>query len=201
MKAALIRFGIRNFKPTLRKAQERVADLRTAEETPLPAETLAELRRDMARLRLVREQIKAIETARLRRLEQARTQSEGPPAMVRLLARVLGIGVETADMLVSEVLARNLRDRERLRAMPGSPARRMKAASGGGRRAGAGRQRTGAARHDPARLALPDLPEGQRLGAMVSGANRGRTRRHAQDDDRGLGPQAAHRAVAHGHDG
>jgi len=47
---ALIRFGIRNFKPTLRKAQERVADLRTAEETPLPAETLAELRRDMARV-------------------------------------------------------------------------------------------------------------------------------------------------------
>jgi len=124
MKAALIRFGIRNFKPTLRKAQERVADLRTAEETPLPAETLAELRRDMARLRLVREQIKAIETARLRRLEQARTQSEGPPAMVRLLARVLGIGVETADMLVSEVLARNLRDRRavaRYAGLTGSP--------------------------------------------------------------------------------
>ena len=124
MKAALIRFGIRNFKPTLRKAQERVADLRTAEETPLPAETLAELRRDMARLRLVREQIKAIETARLRRLEQARTQSEGPPAMVRLLARVLGIGVATADMLVSEVLARNLRDRRavaRYAGLTGSP--------------------------------------------------------------------------------
>jgi transposase len=31
--------------------------------------------------------------------------------MVRLLARVIGIGVETADMLVQEVLSRNLRDR------------------------------------------------------------------------------------------
>ena len=31
--------------------------------------------------------------------------------MVRLLARVVGVGVETADMLVHEVLSRNLRDR------------------------------------------------------------------------------------------
>ena len=31
--------------------------------------------------------------------------------MVRLLASVLGVGIETADMLVQEVLARNLRDR------------------------------------------------------------------------------------------
>ena len=31
--------------------------------------------------------------------------------MVRLLARVIGVGVETADMLVHEVLSRGLRDR------------------------------------------------------------------------------------------
>ena len=31
--------------------------------------------------------------------------------MVRLLARVVGVGVETADMLVHEVLSRGLRDR------------------------------------------------------------------------------------------
>jgi hypothetical protein len=31
--------------------------------------------------------------------------------MVRLLARVIGIGVETADMLVREALSRNMRDR------------------------------------------------------------------------------------------
>ena len=30
---------------------------------------------------------------------------------MRLLARVVGIGVETADMLVQEVLSRNMRDR------------------------------------------------------------------------------------------
>jgi transposase len=31
--------------------------------------------------------------------------------MVRLLARIVGVGVETADMLVHEVLSRRMRDR------------------------------------------------------------------------------------------
>ncbi len=31
--------------------------------------------------------------------------------MVLLLARIIGVGVETADMLVQEILSRNLRDR------------------------------------------------------------------------------------------
>src|SRR5262249_22658177 len=42
-------------------------------------------------------------------LEQA--PQEKSHAMVRLLARVIGVGIETADMLVHEVLVRNLRDR------------------------------------------------------------------------------------------
>ena len=31
--------------------------------------------------------------------------------MVRLIARVIGVGIETADMLVHEILSRKLRDR------------------------------------------------------------------------------------------
>ena len=46
MKACLVRWGIRNFKPTLRQAPERLEVLRTPEGTPLPANTLAEMRRD-----------------------------------------------------------------------------------------------------------------------------------------------------------
>jgi len=63
----------------------------------------------MARLRVVADQIKEIEEARRERLEQR--PEKGPHAMVCLLARVIGIGIETADMLVHEVLSRNLRDR------------------------------------------------------------------------------------------
>ena len=49
---------------------------------------------------------------------------DGPHAMVRLLARVIGVGIETADMLVHEVLSRNLRDRRavaRYAGLTGSP--------------------------------------------------------------------------------
>ena len=109
MKAALSRLGIRGFNPKLKKAAERLEDLRTPEEEPIPPNTLAELRRDMERRRLVRSQIRDIEDARLERIEQAR--GDGPHAMVRLLARVIGVGIETADMLVQEVLSRTMRDR------------------------------------------------------------------------------------------
>jgi transposase len=109
MKGALARLGIRGLKPTLRNAAERLEALRTPEGAPLPPNTLAELRRDMARLRFVREQIREVEEARAERLERA--PGEGRHAMVRLLARVVGVGLETADMLVHEVLARGLRDR------------------------------------------------------------------------------------------
>ena len=109
MKACLVRFGVRNFKPTLRKAPKRLNALCTPEGDPLPPNTLAELRRDMARLRFIIDQINEIEAARLQRLELA--PAEAPHAMVRLLARVIGVGIETADMLVHEVLSRNLRDR------------------------------------------------------------------------------------------
>jgi len=109
MKSCLVRFGVRTFKPTLRKAPERLATLSTPEGVPLPPNTLLELRRDMARLRFVMDQIKEVEEARAQRLERA--PQEKSHAMVRLLARVIGVGIETADMLVHEVLARNLRDR------------------------------------------------------------------------------------------
>ena len=109
MKSCLVRFGIRNFKPTLRKAPERLAILGTPEGVPLPPNTLLELRRDMARLRFVMDQIKEVEEARRQRLEQA--PQEKTHAMVRLIARVIGVGIETADMLVHEILSRQLRDR------------------------------------------------------------------------------------------
>jgi len=109
MKAALARHGIRGFNPKLKKAPQRLEALRTAEGVLLPANTLAELRRDMQRFGLVGEQIKAIEATRLKTLQEA--PAEPGHAMVRLLARVHGIGIETADILVREVLARGLRDR------------------------------------------------------------------------------------------
>jgi transposase len=122
MKATLIRLGIRGFNPKLKRAAGRLDDLRTPEDEPIPPNTLAELRRDMERRRLVRDQIRQIEETRLQRLDHA--PDDGPHAMVRLLARVIGVGIETADMLVHEVLSRNMRDRRavaRYAGLTGSP--------------------------------------------------------------------------------
>src|ERR1700755_2130251 len=109
MKGTLARLGIRNFRPTFRNAAEHLAALSTPEGSPLPPNVAAELEHDIERLRLVISQIKQLEEVRRQRLEEQ--PERGPHAMVRLLARVVGIGIETADMLVNEVLSRPLRDR------------------------------------------------------------------------------------------
>jgi len=122
MKAALIRLGIRNFNIKLRKAAEGLAALRTPEGEPLPPNTLAELGRELERLALIRVQIRAIEQARLQRLKAAPQQATHP--MILMLAKVMGVGVETADMLVHEVLSRPLRDHRavgRYAGLTGSP--------------------------------------------------------------------------------
>jgi len=124
IKATLARLGICTLKPTLRNAEERLAGLRTREGVPLPENTQAELRRDMVRLRLVSAQIKEIEQDRLRELAAGAPAQKGPHAMIRLIARVLGIGIETADMLINEILSRHLRDSKavaRYAGLTGSP--------------------------------------------------------------------------------
>jgi transposase len=141
MKSALARLGIRNFKSDLRKSSERLAALRTPEGGALLPNTLAELRRDITRLQLVKEQINQIERTRLEQLRQP--PADAPHAMLAVLARVYGIGVETADMLVHEVLVRNLRDRRavaRYGGITGAPD------ESGARRREKGLARTGNAR-------------------------------------------------------
>jgi transposase len=122
IKATLTRLGIRNFNPKLKKAPERLEHVRTPEGQPIPPHTLGELMRDLERKRLVHEQILNIEKARLQQLKRA--PNVGPNLMVLLLVRVIGIGIDTADMLVNEVLSRNLRDRRavaRYAGLTGSP--------------------------------------------------------------------------------
>jgi transposase len=78
IKAIFSRFGIRSLRPTMRKLAEGLEDLRTAEGTPLPQNTLSELCRHLARLRFVRDQIRAVEQERQRKLPVApRARSSG----------------------------------------------------------------------------------------------------------------------------
>jgi transposase len=122
MKSILILFGVRNFNPVLRKAPEKLDAVRTPEGIALPPNTVAALRRHMERLRVTKEHIKVIEQTRLQRLQ--RDPADKFNAMVFLLVRIIGLGVETAEQLVREILSRNLRDRKavaRYAGLTGSP--------------------------------------------------------------------------------
>jgi len=122
VKSAFVRLGIRGFNPKLKAAPARLATLRTPEGEPIPPNTLAALKRDLERHQIVKKQIRELERTRLESLAQA--PAKGPNVMVLLLARVIGIGIETADMLVQEVLSRTMRDRRavaRYAGLTGSP--------------------------------------------------------------------------------
>lgn len=122
MTSLLALHGIRGFNVKLKGAAAKLATLRTAEGAPLPPNTAAELRSAMQRRQVIKAQIAEIEAARLARLKQA--PHTGPNAMIALLARVVGVGIETAEMLVNEVLSRPLRDRRavaRYAGLTGSP--------------------------------------------------------------------------------
>jgi transposase len=108
IKAELALWGIQGFKPGLKKAAEHLEVLRTVEGEPLPPNALARLHRLLKRRALISDQIKAIELAAAQAVERDPT---GPNALVLLLAQIKGIGQETAQMLVHEVLSRTLRDR------------------------------------------------------------------------------------------
>jgi transposase len=108
IKAELALWGIQGFKPGLKKAAEHLEVLRTVEGEPLPPNALARLHRLLKRRALISDQIKAIELAAAQAVERDPT---GPNALVLLLAQIKGIGLETAQMLVHEVLSRTLRDR------------------------------------------------------------------------------------------
>ena len=112
LKAMFACLGIRDFKPHLKRAPERLDGLLTPEGDPIPANTFAEIRRAMDRLVLVRAQIKEIEDTRTGKIAQ-----ETPAwhhAMVGKLATIHGLGVDTADMLVSEVFYRDIPNRQAL---------------------------------------------------------------------------------------
>ena len=116
--------------------------------------------------------------------------------MVRLLARVIGVGVETADMLVQEVLSRNLRDRRavaRYGGLTGSPDE-----------SGKKRREKGLARSGNARVRRGMIQLAWRFlmfqkGSALAHWFYARTKNapsDPQDNDCGAGTQAADRPVA-----
>ena len=117
--------------------------------------------------------------------------------MVLMLAKVMSIGIETADMLVHEVLSRGLRDDRavaRYGGITGAPD------ESGSKRREKGLARAGNARVRRGMIQLAwrwlMFQKDSGLAQWVSGADRECPPRASQDHDRGIGAQAADRAVA-----
>ena len=109
--------GVTGFKPRLKKAMARLETLRGSTGAALPEKTMAELRRLMARHRLASDQIKEIEAERDQVVTVARP--DRAERMIQMLVRIVGLGVETATVLVREVLCRSFRDRRALASYAG----------------------------------------------------------------------------------
>ena len=112
LKSIFACLGIRGFNPTLKRAPDRLDALRTPEGRPIPPKTLAELRRAMSRLAIIKEQIKQIEA--LREEEIAKRRPDQHHVIAGRLATIHGLGVDTADMLTGEVFFRDIPNRRAL---------------------------------------------------------------------------------------
>jgi len=84
-------------------------------------------------------------------------------ALTYKVRRIVGVGVETADMLVHEVLSRPIRYRRAVARYAGLTGAADESGLATARtRSRQSRQRPGPPRHDPTRLALSDGSEGER---------------------------------------
>lgn len=104
--------GVSDFKPRLKKAAERLEQVRSFAGTPLPPQIMAELRRLMVRHRLVSDQLKELEAVRGQFAQAA--EPDEPVRKIQLLTRIVSLGEETATMLVRELFCRHFRDRRAL---------------------------------------------------------------------------------------
>jgi transposase len=114
----LATLGIEGYRGLRRDRRAQLADLRQPDGEPVPPAALARIERLLDRLELVMTQIKGVEKARdaVVTKEAAEDESE---RMIRELAGVRGIGVESATLLVREAFAREFRNRRALGAYAG----------------------------------------------------------------------------------
>src|SRR3954462_13103692 len=116
IKGLLFAQGIGDYEPLHRNRRERLEELITGDGRPLPDCLKAQIRRELDRLELLIEQVKAVEAERDAWLAQA---SPGVPAPAALLLALRGVGPEAAARLWSEGLLRTFTNRKQVAAYAG----------------------------------------------------------------------------------
>ena len=118
VKGLLATQGLYDFVPLRADRMAQLAALRGRDGSPLGAHLLSELRRELARLALIVEQIGALEAARKAALEAAGPKEAGL-AKIAQLTRLKAIGPEFSNVLVHEVFYRRFDNRRQLGAYVG----------------------------------------------------------------------------------
>jgi transposase len=130
IKGLLFAQGISDYAPMRRDRRKRLEGLQTGDGRPLPPHLKAEISRELDRLELLLDQIKAVEAAqeamlvveREKAAEGERQQTEQaaePRNVVAMLLAVKGIGTHAAAILWSEGLSRPFSNRRQVAAYAG----------------------------------------------------------------------------------
>ncbi|MEW9853815.1 IS110 family transposase [Novosphingobium sp. M1R2S20] len=116
IKGLLFSQGIRGYEPGRRDRRERLEELRTGDGRDLPTHIKAQLLRELGRLELLIEQIKAVEVERDAILAQDKEVMTNPTAM---LLGIKGIGPEFATIIHTECLSRHFANRRQVASYAG----------------------------------------------------------------------------------
>jgi transposase len=116
LKGLLFCQGITGYEPLRRDRRERLEALQTGDSRPLPDHLKAQVCRELDRIELLMEQIKAVEAERDALLARERAITPAPAAM---LLDIKGIGPEFASILWVEGLFRHFDNRRQVAAYAG----------------------------------------------------------------------------------
>jgi transposase len=117
VKGLLFAQGISGYEPLNRDRRKRLEELQTGDGRVLPAHLKAQIDRELDRLELLIEQVKAVEAERDALLMA--TRSAATPASAAMLLNVRGIGPEFASVLWSEGLFRHFDNRRQIASYAG----------------------------------------------------------------------------------
>jgi transposase len=104
--------GIYHYEPLRPDRMKRLEQLRTGDERELPPRVRAEIRRELQRLELALEMIKAIEKERNAMVLAKTPSTYGNAKKVQQLVKIGSIGPEIATVLVGEVFFRQFNNRQ-----------------------------------------------------------------------------------------
>jgi transposase len=116
IKGLLFAQGISDYEPLRGDRRQRLEAQRTGDGRPLSPHLKAQIGRELDRLELLLEQLKAVEAERNALLEPA---NDAAPVAVQALAGLRGIGPEFTAVLWSECLFRSFRNRRQVAAYAG----------------------------------------------------------------------------------